>query len=109
MAHLCINFEVELVEAVKGVKSGFLSLKGEADNEHWGRGYLWYSHGDETGERIFNGFIDVGPEAVLGCMLMLATGRGVEITATGRPFRYREALTHSVSWCVADHPDREDM
>jgi hypothetical protein len=106
---LDIDLEVELLEAIKGVAKGRLRVNSEPDATRWGRGLFGYYTEEGHEEPTFSGTVWTSEIGVLGLLMMLLAGRPIELRASGKAFRYRQASVRSFGWYVADHPDREDF
>ena len=98
--HLDFHLEVELLEPVKDVRRGTLSLDSGTNVERDARGdevferldyggLLWYR--TEEGERIMSGFVRSSHSGNLALLNLLLAGRRVILDLHGKIFYYREA------------------
>jgi hypothetical protein len=106
---LDIDLEVGLLEAAKGVTKGRLQVVSEPDPTRWGRGLFGYHIEENEEQAAFSGTVWTSDVGVLGLLMLLLAGRPVELKASGKKFRYRQASVRSFCWYAADHPDREDF
>jgi hypothetical protein len=106
---LDIELEVELLDPVKGVAKGRLQVFSEPDPTRWGHGIFSYYTEEGHREPTFSGTVWTSDVGVLGLLMVLLAERPIELKASGKPFRYRQASVRSFGWYVADHPDREDF
>jgi hypothetical protein len=104
-----VDFEVELLEPMKGVRRGRLEVTSEPDQTRWGHVLLSYYTSEGSEERILSATAWTSDVGVLALLMLLIGGRAVELTAHGPPFKYGQAFARSFGWHTADHPDREDM
>jgi CRP-like cAMP-binding protein len=113
---LDFELEVELLEPVKEVRRGTLSLssptkverdaKGEEIFERLDYGgLLWYR--TEEGERIMSGFVRSSNSGNLALLNLLLAGKRVIVNLHGHNFYYREARIRSTGWYTEGHPSYE--
>jgi hypothetical protein len=106
---LYLDFDVELIEPVKGVSRGRFRVASDLEPTRWGITLLQCVTPVEGKARVLSATAWVSETGVLALLALLAGGREVEFSIHGHPFKYRRSLARSFSWHTADHPDREDM
>jgi hypothetical protein len=109
MGSLDIDLEVRLLEPVKGLGKRRLEVASKPNPTRWGNGILNHYVEEDHDEPTFSGTVWTSDVGALGLLMILLAGRPIELRATGKAFRYRQALVRSFGWHVADHPDREDL
>ena len=96
---LSIGLRVRLQSPVKGVEAGELVVYSCADSA---MGMLNYNV-----EKVLQGAVWVSCDAVRSLLVLLCSGRDIELDLLGNPFRYRKALVTHICWCTAGHSDLE--
>lgn len=114
--NLDLQLEVELLEPVKEVKRGTLSLTSGTKLERDARGEEVFERLDyggllwcrtEEGERIMSGFVRSSHSGNLALLSLLLAGRRVILDLQGTVFFYREARIRSTGWYTEGHPNYE--
>jgi hypothetical protein len=106
---LYLDFDVELIEPVKGVSRGRFSVASDLEPTRWGITLLQCVTPVGSKEQVLSATAWISETGVLGLLALVAGGREVEFSIHGHPFQYRRALARSFSWHTADHPAKDDM
>jgi len=97
---LDLALDVELLEPVKGVKAGHLTLYGSTTD--FG-GFLQYGN-----DRILRGALWISLSGAAALANVLAAGQQTILELYGKPLRYRSAAIRDVAWYTKGHPSIEE-
>lgn len=98
---LDLALDVELLEPVKGVKAGRLTLYGSANDRG---GFLQYN-----ADRMLGGALWISLQGASALVNVLTAGQQTVFELYGKPFRYRKAAMRDVAWFTKGHPSIEEL
>jgi len=98
---LDLALDVELLEPVKGVKAGHLTLYGSTAEVS---GFLQYDN-----DRMLRGALWISFSGAAALVNVLTAGQPTILDLYGKPFRYRSAAIRDVSWYTKGHPSIEEL
>jgi hypothetical protein len=99
--HFNLALDVELLQPVKGVQAGHLTLYGSTTD--YG-GFLDYNI-----DRILRGALWIGPSGAAALANVLTARQETILELYGKPFRYRSAAIRDVCWYTKGHPSIEEL
>lgn len=96
-----VHLEVELLEPVKGITSGSITLYSDAEPRFGG--VLNYDR-----SKRLQGGVWLKPEGVISLIGLLSTGHRIRMNLNGKLFHYKSASIRDVSWFIEGYPDIDD-
>ena len=96
-----VHLEVELLEPVKGITSGSITLY--SDTEPRFGGVLNYDR-----DKRLQGGVWLKPEGVASLIGLLSAGHKIRMDLIGKLFHYRSASIRDVTWFIEGYPDIDD-
>ena len=99
--YIDLALDVDLLEPVKGVRAGHLTLYGSTAD--YG-GFLQYDI-----DRTLRGTLWISLQGAAALINILTAGQQTILQLYGKPFRYRSATIRDVAWFVKGHPSIEEL